>query len=80
MVYELDGDIQLQSDLISLSGAAKHAKELARRLTSGEIQVMKFNLQRVAFDDAVQDALFKAKVNQSDGSKDEEEADDSEDE
>ena len=72
--------IQLQYDLVSLSGAAKYAKELARQLTSGEIQVMKINLKRVAFDEVVQGALLKAKVDRDGGGEGAEEVEDSEDE
>ncbi|KAJ3554481.1 hypothetical protein NM688_g3088 [Phlebia brevispora] len=52
----------LQEDLVALSGTSKHHKELARRLSTGEITVTKFYCSRVAFDNAFQDALLGAKA------------------
>lgn len=75
--------IQLQRDLIALSGNAKYSKELAQKLTNGEIPVNRFYLRRVFFDDEVQNALLKVKadqqVEQDGGSEGVEEAEDSED-
>ncbi len=73
--------IQLQHDLIALSGDSKYSKELAQKLTTGEIPVNRFYLRRHVFDDEVQNTLLKVKVDQQGGQNGscEGEADDSED-
>ncbi|KAJ3554482.1 hypothetical protein NM688_g3087 [Phlebia brevispora] len=52
----------LQQDLISLSGGSKHRQELTRKFSTGEIAVIKFHLHRVAFDNAIQNALMQVKA------------------